>query len=308
MKKYIIILLFLSGIVYIFSQLKNQKYEKNLDEKKFLEQKENSWENGLTHIKESNRVKIAILDSGISKNHPDLVGKIKGEYNAINVDEPIVDNLGHGTAIAGIIAAKDNDKGVVGISPESDIFSVKVLSDSGEGDIGSLIRGIEWCINNEMDIFNISFGLGANNLELRGTIDKAIQKNIIIVAAAGNNYISKVEYPAKFANVISVGAIDSNLQRASFSSTGKIDFTAPGVNILSTNNLGGYERYSGTSFATAYVTGIIAKVISEEEHYNDSIKEGKVDAVKELLKKLSVDAGRTGYDNEYGYGILRLED
>ncbi|PFA55335.1 S8 family serine peptidase, partial [Bacillus cereus] len=100
---------------------------------------------------------------------PDLVGKIKGEYNAINVDEPIVDNLGHGTAIAGIIAAKDNDKGVVGISPESDIFSVKVLSDSGEGDIGSLIRGIEWCINNEMDIFNISFGLGANNLELRGT-------------------------------------------------------------------------------------------------------------------------------------------
>ncbi|WP_339326541.1 S8 family peptidase, partial [Bacillus thuringiensis] len=126
-----IILLFLSGIVYIFSQLKNQKYEKNLDEKKFLEQKENSWENGLTHIKESNRVKIAILDSGISKNHPDLVGKIKGEYNAINVDEPIVDNLGHGTAIAGIIAAKDNDKGVVGISPESDIFSVKVLSDSG---------------------------------------------------------------------------------------------------------------------------------------------------------------------------------
>ncbi|PGQ46455.1 peptidase S8, partial [Bacillus thuringiensis] len=117
--------------MYIFSQLKNQKYEKNLDEKKFLEQKENSWENGLTHIKESNRVKIAILDSGISKNHPDLVGKIKGEYNAINVDEPIVDNLGHGTAIAGIIAAKDNDKGVVGISPESDIFSVKVLSDSG---------------------------------------------------------------------------------------------------------------------------------------------------------------------------------
>ncbi|KXY58789.1 peptidase S8 [Bacillus cereus] len=248
------------------------------------------------------------MDSGISKNHPDLVGKIKGEYNAINVDEPIVDNLGHGTAIAGIIAAKDNDKGVVGISPESDIFSVKVLSDSGEGDIGSLIRGIEWCINNEMDIVNISFGLGANNLELRGTIDKAIQKNIIIVAAAGNNYISKVEYPAKFANVISVGAIDSNLQRASFSSTGKIDFTAPGVNILSTNNLGGYERYSGTSFATAYVTGIIAKVISEEEHYNDSIKEGKVDAVKDLLKKLSVDAGRTGYDNEYGYGILRLED
>lgn len=305
-----LILCIFLGISFYYLTPKDVKYENDLEKLKYSKGQITPWGQELLGIDNNvgQKVKVAILDSGVNKSHPDLVGKIKEEYNAINIDEPTTDNLGHGTGIAGIIAANDNNEGILGIAPNAEIYSVKVLSDSGKGNVESLIKGIEWCISNHIDIINISFGVESNNSQLEQIVNTAIENNIIIVAAAGNNYLSKVEYPAKYKNVISIGAVDSELKRASFSSKGKVDFSAPGVDILSTNNLGSYELYSGTSFATAYITGTIARILGNKEIYNVPYEDDNLSYIETILKKISKDLGPAGYDMEYGHGIIILND
>lgn len=155
-------------------------------------------------IKDDYKMRIAIVDSGINKDHEDLAGTVVKEFNVINKGEQIRDELGHGTAIAGIIAAQDNNMGIIGIAPSTEIYDVKVLDDEGKGNVDHFIEAIEWCIEEQIDIINISFGFQTDNDELKQTIDKAISKDIIIVASAGNNYGMKTDYPAKYENVISI--------------------------------------------------------------------------------------------------------
>lgn len=214
-------------------------------------------------IKEDYKIRIAIIDSGINKNHKDLVGTVVKEFNVINKGEPIRDEFGHDTAIAGIIAAQDNNMGIIGIAPNTQIYDVKVLDNEGKGSVDHFIEAIEWCIEEQIDIINISFGFQIDNDELKQTIDKAISKGIIIVASAGNNYSMTIDYPAKYDNVISITSIDKKLQRSGFASKGKIDFVLPGEEILTTNNDGGYSLFNGTSFATAHATGIIALILAD---------------------------------------------
>ncbi|MGP7817864.1 S8 family peptidase [Niallia sp. 01092] len=250
----------------------------------------------------NNRVKIAILDSGINKQHPDLKGQIYKEFNAVNSQEPAADHFNHGTSIAGIIAAKDNVIGIKGISPKSEIYSVKVLDDNGKGSIDTIIKGIEWSINEKVDIINISFGMKNNNQTLHNVINKAVNNGIIVVASSGNNYIGDIDYPAKYSNVISVGSVDRNHKRVKFSPKGKIDIVAPGREILSTNNFNGYSTFEGTSYSTAYVTGLISLYISQSPNKNL-----KPEAVFKLLKNKSLDLGTKGKDDVYGYGLLQYK-
>ncbi|MBT2646434.1 S8 family serine peptidase [Bacillus sp. ISL-34] len=245
---------------------------------------------------------MAILDSGINKEHPDLKGQIYKEFNAINSKEPMKDIFNHGTSIAGIIAAKDNSIGIKGISPKSKIYSVKVLNDKGEGSVEHIIRGIEWAINEKVEIINISFGLKNDNQKLKKVINKATNNGIIVVASSGNNYIKDVDYPAKYNNVISVGSIDHEHERAKFSPRGKIDVVGPGRDILSTNNLKDYSIFEGTSYSTAFVTGLISLYLSE----NPTIKFDQK-AIINLLKNKSLDLGIKGLDNTYGYGLLQYK-
>ena len=214
-------------------------------------------------IKDDYKMRIAIVDSGINKEHEDLVGTVVKEFNVINKGEQIRDELGHGTAIAGIIAAQDNNMGIIGIAPSTEIYDVKVLDDEGKGNVDHFIEAIEWCIEEQIDMINISFGFQTDNDELKQTIDKAISKGIIIVASAGNNYGMKTDYPAKYENVISITSIDKKLQRSNFASRQEIDFALPGEEILTTNNDGGYSLFNGTSFATAHATGIIALILAD---------------------------------------------
>lgn len=192
-------------------------------------------------------MRIAIVDSGINKDHEDLVGTVVKEFNVINKGKPIRDEFGHGTAIAGIIAAQDNNMGIIGIAPSTEIYDVKVLDNEGKGNIDHFIEAIEWCIEEQIDIINISFGFQTDNDELKQTIDKAISKGIIIVASAGNNYGMKTDYPAKYENVISITSIDGELQRSNFASRQEIDFALPGEEILTTNNDDEYSLFNGTS-------------------------------------------------------------
>ncbi|NUK28825.1 S8 family peptidase [Parageobacillus sp. VR-IP] len=249
-------------------------------------------------------IKVAILDSGINKNHPDLKGQVVKEFNAINPQEPVIDKLNHGTAVAGIIAAKDNSIGIKGVAPNVKIYSVKVLNDDGEGTIDNIIRGINWCIDQKVDIMNISFGFKSNNPKLKSIIDEARNSGIIIVASSGNNYIREVDYPARYENVISVGSINKEHQRVRFSPRGKIDFVAPGRGILSTNNKNGYSLFEGTSYSAAFITGLIALYMTDNPEYKLYKNQ---DELIRLLQDKSLDLGVKGKDNVYGYGLLQFK-
>ncbi|WP_240390643.1 S8 family serine peptidase [Bacillus sp. Y1] len=243
------------------------------------------------------KVKIAILDSGINKQHEDLKGKVVKEYNTFTDGVTITDEFGHGTAVAGIISANNNNYGIVGITQNVEIYDVKVLDNSGKGSMEQLIKGIKWAIEQKVDILNISFGLQSDSRELKELIKSALSENIIIVASAGNTYGLNVDYPAKFNDVFSISALNENVKRASSAAKGKIDFIAPGVNVLSTDHIGGYSLFSGTSFSTAYVTGVIATILCRT---NEKIN-------SEMMKeKLIKQSKHLGEKKEYGYGIPQL--
>ncbi|HHK5541839.1 MULTISPECIES: S8 family peptidase [Bacillus cereus group] len=246
-----------------------------------------------------NKIKVAILDNGIYKEHEDLKGKVVKEFNTINLNNPIIDETGHGTAIAGIIAAENNNLGILGVMPNIQLYDVKVLDKQGKGDVDHLIKGIRWCIEQRVNILNISFGLQSESPELKKAIDEAVDSGIIVVAAAGNTYGLGVDYPAKYENVISISSVNKEFKRASSSAKGKIDFAAPGVDILSTNQDGGYSTYSGTSFATAFATGVIAALLAEGDNTLN------LHQIKKILIERSIDLGSTGYDNEFGYGLIQ---
>lgn len=246
------------------------------------------------------KMKVAILDSGIS-HHGDLKNKIVASYNAIEIDQEPIDDLNHGTAIAGIIGSSHNKMGFSGIAKDNvEIYNVKVLNSHGKSDFQTVINGIEWSINNDVDIINISFGFETNNLEFEKVIKKALAKGIIIVAASGNTLGLRVDYPAKYEGVISVSALKSDFTTYSYSGKGKIDYAAPGKNILSTDNYGGYSIFNGTSFAAAFVTGSIAYILGNA---NEKINSTNLNTFLEPYVK---DLGIPGFDEEYGHGFIQL--
>jgi subtilisin len=199
-------------------------------------------------------VKVAVIDTGISRSHPDLRKRVKG---GIKLAKSRKLN-GHGTHVAGIIAASLNNKGVVGMAPEADLYDVRAFCSDGTAELSDIIRGIDWSIQNGMDIINMSFCMAEPSEALSRVIKKARAKGIKMVASAGNNG-GAVEYPAKYTGVIGVGAIDKNGSLADFSSRGSgVDAKAPGVGILSTWTQKGYKTLEGTSMAAPHVAGKLA--------------------------------------------------
>jgi subtilisin family serine protease len=248
-------------------------------------------------------VKVAVLDSGIYKEHEDLKGKVVKEYNAIDPTQQIKDDLGHGTAVAGIITANDNNIGIVGVTQNVELYDVKVLDAEGNGSVENLILAIEWCIKEQVDLINISFGFQTANRELERVIEDAVSQDIIIVAAAGNTYGFGVDYPAKYEQVISVNAIKKDWRRPSSAARGKIDYVAPGDQILSTSNNNMYNYYSGTSFAAPFVTGYIAaNLMNLREEANNSGKT-LLQVLRDRATVLEEDLA-----SEYGQGYLKNKD
>jgi len=249
-------------------------------------------------------VKVAVVDSGISK-HKDLRDNIKGEFNAIDPKKSAIDDFGHGTHVAGIIAAKDNKIGVVGVAPDVDLYAVKVLDAMGAGYLSDLAEGIEWCINNGIQVINLSVELQKDFPLLSYTINRALSADIIIVAAAGNTFGKSVTYPAAYEGVISVSAIDTNNNIANFSAVGKIDFCAPGVDVYSTHLGNNYTIMSGTSMAAPHVSGVIALMLADLR--NDTNNDGVISflEVMDIMLCNSVDIGTIGYDGIFGKGLVK---
>jgi minor extracellular protease Epr len=256
-----------------------------------------SWESQFT----GKGVKIAVLDTGISP-HEDLI--IAGGVSFVSYTTSYGDDNGHGQHVAGIIGAENNGIGTVGAAPDADIYAVKVLDKNGSGYLSDIIKGIDWSITNKMDIINLSLGAPSHALSLQQAVDKAYNSGILVVAAAGNNGNADgsgdtVEYPARYTSTIAVSAMDSSNKRGSFSATGMtVEFTAPGVNILSTYLNNQYSYMSGTSMATPYVAGTLA-LLKEANPTLSHIQ------LREKLKETSSDLGVAGKDTSFGYGLVQ---
>jgi subtilisin family serine protease len=185
-------------------------------------------------------VNVAIIDSGIDMNHPDLAAAYAGGYNTFDSTKQPIDDYGHGTHVAGIIAAADNTVGTVGIAPGVKVWSVKVLSSDGQGKDENLIAGLDWVIGKKREIggqwvANMSLGAQGGADALAQAVQRAVDARIILVAAAGNAGREKLLYPAVYEGVISVGAVDSQLKVWSLSSYSlSLSIVAPGVDVPST--------------------------------------------------------------------------
>lgn len=207
-------------------------------------------------------VKVAVIDTGIQLNHPDLKANIKGGFNAINARKSAGDDNGHGTHVAGTIAASANTFGVIGVGPNIDLYAVKVLKANGSGYLSDVIEGIQWATDNHMQVANMSFGSSVPSAAEHDAIIAANNAGVTLVAAAGNNNGGGVGYPAAYDEVIAVSAVDAGDALAGFSSIGpEVDLAAPGVNIYSTYKKSGYATLSGTSMAAPHVTGSAALII-----------------------------------------------
>jgi thermitase len=207
-------------------------------------------------------VRVAILDTGIA-NHPDLAGKVVGAQDFVSSASGTTDRHGHGTHVAGTVAAvANNNHGVVGVAWSASVLNAKVLGDGGAGSLSSVANGIVWAADNGAKV--ISMSLGAN-LDCTSTIQDAAtyawSKGAVLVAAAGNDGQNDVHTPANCNRILPVGATDSNDNRAAFSNYGAgVPIAAPGVMIISTANSGDYLWMSGTSMATPHVAGVAALV------------------------------------------------
>ncbi|MEG6591325.1 S8 family serine peptidase [Paenibacillus barengoltzii] len=209
------------------------------------------------------------------------------------------DDQGHGTHIAGTISAINNGTGVVGVAPNADVFAVKVVDSSGTGYTSSVIQGIEWAIQNNINIINMSFVSSQYSEMLHDAIKKARAAGIIIVAAAGNIGLGEnsILYPAAYPEVVAVGAVDQSYHRLDFSSTGnELDLVAPGFGITSTTFDGGYGLSSGTSTAAAHVTGAAALLWAHHPSWT----------ADEVLSKLYESATPLGNVVEYGKGLINI--
>lgn len=215
-------------------------------------------------LKDKKRVRVGIIDTGIDYNHPDLKSSIRDGICTLDGQSSYLDDYGHGTHIAGTIGASNRGGGMTGINPYTDFYVVKAFDKKGSGKLSDIVEGLEWLIRRQVNIINMSFSTSATNNTLSKAIIAAHNYGIVLVAAAGNDgNSSPVDYPARFAEVMAVSAINKKDELASFSCTGpEIDFCAPGVDIRSTWINGGYAVKSGTSFAAPHVVGTIADVLN----------------------------------------------
>ena len=289
-------------------------------------------------------VKVAIIDSGIDLDHPDL--NVAGGYNAIDSRKSYNDDYRHGTHVAGIVAALDNEIGVIGTAPKVELYAVKVLNRRGIGFASDIIDGLQWSIDHGMQVANMSIGSSGSSQSYHDAIIAAYNEGITIVAAAGNNGETdgSIVWPARWSETIAVSATCSNTKSSDTCKEGKaivmdangedglayfssyassIDelnddssvvsinlIAGPGEEINSTWNDGYYHEGSGTSMATPHVTGAVALVLKAKgcTSGNRLAPGCTPNEIISFLKTNGVeDLGSTGTDVHFGYGLVDAE-
>jgi type VII secretion-associated serine protease mycosin len=262
----------------------------------------------------SGDVIVAVLDTGVDLDHPDLQGKTVSGRDFVNNDSDASDDEGHGTHVAGIVAARtNNSRGVAGVSWESKIMPVKVLDWSGSGTHSEIAEGIRWAADHGAHIINLSLGGESGSTTLQNAVNYAYNRGALMVASAGNSYQegNPVIYPAAYPHVLAVAATGDQDEHASYSETGSyVDVAAPGGNptgswdsnpnhwIMSTYLGGsGYAQVAGTSQAAPHVAGLAALIWSVSSSLSN-------DQVEQTIEETAVDLGDSGRDNVFGHGRI----
>lgn len=263
---------------------------------------------------------VAVIDSGVDRNHYELKNKIwknadelAGDgidnddngfvddvygWNFADNNSNTTDNYEHGTHIAGTIAAARDGKGTTGVAYQVKIMPLRVLNRYGSGSSSAVAKAVRYAVDNGADIVNLSLG-GANNAELRDALAYAAQHGVLVIAASGNAGSMHPGFPAVHSrdldNVLSVGAYSSNGRLAKFSnkvgSTGTVQVDAPGVEIYSTVPFNGYDTLNGTSMASPHVTGIAALALSANPHLTPKV-----------LRQLIIDGAQNKIGNSDSIG------
>ncbi|MFZ4451755.1 S8 family peptidase [Salibacterium aidingense] len=260
-----------------------------------------AWEENVT----GEGVEVAVVDTGISTSHPSL--DVEDGYSAVSYTDSYDDDNGHGSHTAGIIGASQPRAGLMGVAPDADLIAVKVLDESGNGSLSQVLTGMEWAIEEDVDIINMSFGTLTDSSSMKSMLQEAYEDGIIVAAASGNrgegeDDTDRIEYPARYDSVVAVAAVDDNNERAYFSASGEaVELSAPGVDIVSTYEGSSYGPLSGTSMATPFVSGAFALL-------KEAYPEEEAPALRSMLQEEALDLGEDGRDERYGYGLLQLPD
>jgi thermitase len=247
----------------------------------------------------SKDVVVGIIDTGIDLEHPDLKSNIQQGLNLVDKDMLPADDVGHGTHVAGVISALiNNGEGVAGMSWRNPVMPIKALDHTGAGSTYTVAQGIIWATDQGAKVINMSLGNYANAQFLHDAIRYAFDRDVVLIAASGNDNTEQPGFPAAYPEVFAVGATDSQLQKASFSNYGDyIDVAAPGVSIASTYPDNQYAALSGTSMASPHVAALAALIRS----VNPSLKNTEV---MEIMRRTAVDLGPEGKDKYFGYGMI----
>ncbi len=248
-------------------------------------------------------VVVAVIDSGVDLTHPDLDGvAVVDPRNMIWNNSDVSDQVGHGTHVTGtILAETNNGEGVAGIAPDSTLMPIKIADDSGFVSFGDILDGVDWAREHGADVINMSLGgaLTPDQVALgQPTFTAARDAGVLMVAAAGNDATRIKMYPASFAGVVSVSAVDSTNTIAEFSNTGvAVDLAAPGVDLISTIPGADYALGTGTSMSSPHVAGVAALVRAARPGLD-------ADEVEAVLRASAVDLGAPGHDIVYGDGLV----
>jgi subtilisin family serine protease len=262
-------------------------------------------------------VHVAVIDSGIDYTHPDLFANYAGGWDFYSNDADPMDDCGHGTHVAGTVAAASNSEGVVGVAPGVRLYALRVLAKQNgnqcSGPTSGIIAAIDWAARNGIQVTNNSYGSTSPSATADQAFANAAALGIVHVAGAGNNGTcdgagDSVIYPAGYRSVIAVAAVNSLDARACFSSTGPdVEVAAPGVQINSTLLGGGYGLKGGTSMASPHVAGTAALLLGEWPA--DANGNGRVnDEVRNAIAASALDLGTAGRDPLYGFGRVVVPD
>ena len=243
-------------------------------------------------------VRVAVIDSGANL-HPDLEGRLAEGWNFLRDNDGTGDSNGHGTAVAGLIAG-GGENGMVGAAPKATVIPLKCF-EGNKTQVSTVCRAIWAAVDDyHCDVINMSLGITDDSVALREAIAHAEENGVIVVAAVGNGGTRVKYYPASYDEVIGVGNVNSaGTVYKSSNHNESVFLTAPGAEVISLNNLGGYGAFTGCSFSTPLVTGAVADLLSLEP----DLKRADVSAI---LSATAADRGKTGWDEYYGWGILNL--
>ncbi len=241
-------------------------------------------------------VLVAVIDTGVDYRHPDLAGIVVKGPDVSNGDNDPYDDHGHGTHVAGTIAARSNGSGVVGVAFGVKILAIKALDEDGSGPEDGIARAIDAAVQNGAKVINMSLGGPQDSRALRDAVARAARNGVLCVVAAGNDGDTRPDYPAAYPDALAVGATDTHDRRAYFSNYGSyVQVAAPGAGVLSCSRGGGYERMSGTSMASPHVAGAAALLLSAHSGMSPA-----------ALKKALIDTGDSATDFPYTPSVRRV--